>query len=91
MGRNNRVIAGVILLLSSHARGHNASNNFALEDGVEDKDRRRGNKGSRKGETALNVTTLLDYNQSNWRVSIASWTSLLCYYICIVLTMRFAC
>src|SRR6266508_5336427 len=47
-------------LLSGHTCGGNTRNNFALEYGIENEYGRRGNKCSGKGETALNVTSLLN-------------------------------
>jgi hypothetical protein len=45
------------LLLARHTGHGNAPDDFSLEDGVEQENRRRGDKSARVGESALNVAT----------------------------------
>src|SRR5919108_1266435 len=55
---------GQLELLACHACRCNSCNDFALEDRVEDQNRRRGNKCGSKGQPALNITSLLDDDES---------------------------
>ena len=54
-----------VLLLARHAGHCNTRNDFALEDSIEQKHRRRRDKGTGVGQPALNVAALLNEEQSH--------------------------